>query len=49
VEALHSAVARESHFVHELYRLPEADRQALERIMGELHSLLDRFSIHAHR
>jgi DNA-binding MarR family transcriptional regulator len=49
VEAIHSAVARESHFVRELYRLPDADRQALERIMGELHSLLDRFSIHAHR
>jgi hypothetical protein len=25
------------------------DRQTLERIMGELHSLLARFSVHAHR
>jgi DNA-binding MarR family transcriptional regulator len=49
VEAIHSAVARESHFVSEVYRLPDADRKALERIMGELHCQLDRFSIHAHR
>lgn len=49
VEAIHSAVAQESHFVRELYRLPDVDRQTLERIMGELHSLLARFSVHAHR
>jgi DNA-binding MarR family transcriptional regulator len=49
VEAIHSAVARDSHFVREVYGLPEADRATLERIMGELHSRLDRYSIHAHR
>ena len=49
VESIHSAVARESHFVRELYRLPDTDRLTLERIMGELHGLLDRFSVHAQR
>jgi len=49
VEAIHSAVARDSHFVREFYRLADADREALERIMGALHSLLDRHFVHAHR
>jgi DNA-binding MarR family transcriptional regulator len=49
VEAIHSAVAIDSHFVHELNRLPATDRAALERTMGELHSQLDRYFVHAHR
>ena len=49
VEAIHAAVAQESHFVHEVNQLPEADRAALARIMGELHSKLDRYFAHAHR
>ncbi|HEX7853781.1 MAG TPA: MarR family transcriptional regulator [Sphingobium sp.] len=49
VEAIHAAIEGESHFVHEVNRLPEDDRVALERIMGELHSRLDRYFVHAHR
>jgi DNA-binding MarR family transcriptional regulator len=49
VEEIHSAIAQDSHFVREVNRLPEEDRAALERIMGELHSQLDRYFVHAHR
>jgi DNA-binding MarR family transcriptional regulator len=49
VEAIHFAIARDSHFVREVNRLPDADRAALERIMGALHSQLDRYFVHAHR
>jgi DNA-binding MarR family transcriptional regulator len=49
VEAIHSEIARNSHFVSELKRLPTEDRAALDRIMGELHSRLDRYFVHAHR
>ena len=49
VEAIHSAIAEESYFVRELNRLPEVDRAAIERIMGELHGQLDRYFVHAHR
>lgn len=49
VEAIHFALARNSYFVSEFNRLPEADRAALGRIMGELHSKLDRHFVHAHR
>jgi DNA-binding MarR family transcriptional regulator len=49
VEAIHSVIAAESHFVRELNRLPEAERAAIERIMGELHSRLARYFVHAHR
>jgi DNA-binding MarR family transcriptional regulator len=49
VEAIHFAIAQDSHFVREVTRLPDQDRAALERIMGELHSQLDRYFVHAHR
>ena len=49
VEAIHFAIAQDSHFVREVNRLSETDRAALERIMGELHSQLDRYFVHAHR
>ena len=49
VEAIHFAIAQDSHFVREVNRIPEADRAALERIMGELHGQLDRYFLHAHR
>lgn len=49
VEAIHSALARDSYFVQELSRLPAEDRAALERIMGVLHGQLDRHFVHAHR
>lgn len=49
VEAIHSAIARDSHFVRAVNRLPDADRMALERIMEALHSQLDRHFTHTHR
>jgi DNA-binding MarR family transcriptional regulator len=49
VDAIHSAVEQESHFVREVNRLPKTDRAALERIMGELHGRLDRYFAHTHR
>ncbi len=49
VEAVHTAIAQESHFVREVNRLPGEDRESLERIMGELHSRLDRQFVSAHR
>ncbi len=49
VEAIHSALAVDSHFVQELRRLPVEDGAALERIMGVLHGQLDRHFVHAHR
>lgn len=42
VEAVHSSIERDSLFVRQLYRLSEEDRLALARIMGELHTQLDR-------
>jgi len=42
VEAVHLSIERDSQFVHQLYRLSEEDRMALARIMGELHTQLDR-------
>jgi DNA-binding MarR family transcriptional regulator len=42
VEAIHSSVERDSQFVRQFNRLPENDRSALARIMGELHNQLDR-------
>lgn len=42
VDAIHQATARDSHFVREVKGLPDADRAALEKVMGELHSRLDR-------
>lgn len=49
VEDIHSEVAKESHFVRAISHLSEADRHALERIMGELHSELDRHFLPTHR
>lgn len=49
VEGIHSALARGSHFVEEVSKLPAEDRAALERIMGELHGRLDRHFVHVHR
>jgi hypothetical protein len=49
VEEIHSVIARESHFVREVSRLSEEDRVALGRIMGELHSQLDRHFLNTHR
>jgi DNA-binding MarR family transcriptional regulator len=49
VEEIHAAITRESHFVREVSRLPDEDRVALARIMGELQSQLDRHFLHAHR
>jgi DNA-binding MarR family transcriptional regulator len=49
VEAIHSAIAEESCFVREVNRLSDSDRAALERIMGALHTQLDRYFVHAHR
>jgi DNA-binding MarR family transcriptional regulator len=42
VEAVHSSIEREPQFVRQFYRLSEEDRSALARIMGELHTQLDR-------
>ena len=48
-DTIHRTIAQESHFVHEVNRLPEEDRAALERIMGQLHSRLDRHLVHTRR
>jgi DNA-binding MarR family transcriptional regulator len=42
VEAVHLSVQRESQFVRQFEMLSEADRAALARIMGKLHTQLDR-------
>lgn len=42
VEAVHASVERNSQFVRQFNRLPEEDRLALGRIMGELHTQLNR-------
>jgi hypothetical protein len=42
VEAIHLSIERDSQFVRQLYRLSEEDRATLARIMGELHTALDR-------
>lgn len=49
VEDIHSVIARDSHFVRAVSRLSADDRVALERIMGELQSELDRHFLHTHR
>lgn len=43
------AIARQCHFIDCFNQLPEADQQALVRIMGELHNQLDRFALSAGR
>lgn len=45
VEVIHSVIERESAFVREVSRLPEADRAVLERIMGDLHGKLERYFV----
>jgi DNA-binding MarR family transcriptional regulator len=42
VDAVHLSVERNSQFVRQFNRLAEEDRLALARIMGELHTQLDR-------
>jgi len=42
VETIHFSVQRDSTFVRQFNRLSEDDRSALARIMGELHTQLDR-------
>ena len=43
------ALEQEGHFVQHYRRLPEADKQALSRIMGEMHTLMDRDFLPASR
>ena len=42
VLAIGAAIEREGHFVRYFRGLPDDDQQALGRIMGELHTLMDR-------
>lgn len=49
VLAIGAAIEREGHFVRYVRGLPQADQQALGRIMGELHTLMDRHFLPAHR
>ncbi len=49
VLAIGAAIEREGHFVRYFRGLPQADQQALGRIMGELHTLMDRHFLPAHR
>jgi DNA-binding MarR family transcriptional regulator len=42
VDALHASVERESQFVRQYNRLSETERSELSRIMGKLHTQLDR-------
>lgn len=49
IAAVYTAIAREAHFVRQFYQLSDEDRAALERIMGKLHTELDRDFVHVHR
>lgn len=49
VLAIGAAIEREGHFVRYFRSLPEADQGALGRIMGELHTLMDRHFLPAPR
>jgi DNA-binding MarR family transcriptional regulator len=42
VETIHAEIEKDSQFVRQLHRLPEEDRSELARIMGRLHTNLDR-------
>lgn len=42
VLTISAAIEREGHFVHYFQGLPQDDQRALGRIMGELHTLMDR-------
>ena len=48
-DAIGADIAAHSHFVRCVQRLPAQDREALARIMGELHNELDREFISAGR
>jgi DNA-binding MarR family transcriptional regulator len=49
VLAIGAAIEREGHFVRYFRGLPPADQQALDRIMGGLHTLMDRHFLPAWR
>jgi len=49
VLAIGAAIEREGHFVRYFRGLPRDDQQALGRIMGELHTLMDRHFLPAPR
>ncbi len=49
VEAIHSAISQDSHFVREVNRLSDSDRAVFECVMGTLHGQLDRHFLHSHR
>jgi len=49
VDKIHIAIERESQFVRHFRQLSEGDGSTLERIMGELHTLLDRDFVHIRR
>ncbi|MBW8859957.1 MAG: MarR family transcriptional regulator [Caulobacter sp.] len=49
VLAIGAAIEREGHFVRYFRALPEADQQALGRILGELHTQMDRHFLPAPR
>ena len=49
VLAIGAAIEREGHFVRYFRGLPDADQGALGRIMGELHTLMDRHFLPASR
>jgi DNA-binding MarR family transcriptional regulator len=49
VLAIGGAIEKEGHFVRYFRGLPDADQQALGRILGELHTLMDRHFLPASR
>lgn len=49
VDAIHAAIEEKSQFVRHFREISEADREAVESVMGDLHTRLDRDFIHAHR
>jgi DNA-binding MarR family transcriptional regulator len=49
VLAIGATIEKEGHFVRYFRNLPEADQQALGRILGELHTLMDRHFLPATR
>ncbi len=49
VLAIGAAIEREGHFVRYFKTLPPDDQQALGRVMGELHTLMDRHFLPASR
>ena len=49
VEAVHATIETQSQFVRQLHRLSEAEQAELGRLMGRLHTLLDREFIRSGR